>query len=121
MKFKVIQARDSPTKIAQCYRVDVSDPLIKEESQQDIPISHSILTLNKGIYKKVEHGEITDIWNPGHSFLVGTIQVFHHQDLKVRSMLGLKHDLGGVVKGKQDYKTSIPLTFLVDLHGSCPT
>ena len=85
------------------------DPLVKEESQSDIPINHSISTLKKGICKKVEHGEITNMWDLGDSFWVVTIQVFYHKGLKVRSTLGLKHDQGGIVKRKQDYKTSIPL------------
>ena len=85
MKFKVFQAIDSPTKTAQCYKVDVKDALAKEESQPNIPINYSILKLKKGICKKVEHGEVTNMWDPGDIFWGGTIQVFHHQALKVKS------------------------------------
>ena len=48
----------------------------------------------------MEYGEVIDMWDPGDIFWGGTIQVFHHQALKVRSRPELKHDLGGAIKGQ---------------------
>ena len=80
--------------------MDVKDLLVKEESQSNIPANHSISKLKKVICKKMEHGEGTNMWDLGDIFWGGTIQVFHHQALKVRSRLELKHDLGGAIKGQ---------------------
>ena len=98
---------DFPIKIAQCYRVDINKSLLKEESQLDIPINHSISTLNKGICRKVEYGKVTNMWDLGDILWGGTIQVFHYQALKVRTRPELKHDLEGEIKGQQEYKALV--------------
>ena len=63
--------------------------------------------LKKWICKNEEHGEVTDMWDPGDIFWGGTIQVFYHQALKVKRRLELKHDLGGAIKGQLEYKASV--------------